>query len=103
MKKKQNTLDIVKAMHSESKLIILSKLINNRPMNVSKIVELTKISRTNVSNHLKQLVDLHVLKVEQEGRERYYSFENSLTKEDFNMIDSTCNAYCSCSCSKGKI
>lgn len=103
MIKKQNTLEIIKALHSESKLIILSKIFQMKKMNVSRIVEVTRIGRTNVSNHLSQLVKLHVLKVETEGRERFYDLDDSLSKEDYEMIKTMSLAYCTCNCSNGKI
>lgn len=103
MNKKQNTLDIVKSLHSESKLIILSTIQKHGKMKVNDIVLYSGISRTNVSNHLNALVKLAVLSVEQASRERYYFFDESITKADNEMICSIIGAYTTCSCSDGKL
>ena len=101
MEKETNTLNIIKALHAESKIIILIEIMDKCSTNVTNIVKHTKISRTNVSNHLTEMVDLNILKVEQKGRERHYEFNNDLREEVREMIKLMTEAYLTCPCLLG--
>lgn len=104
MNKETNTFNIIKALHSESKIRILIDITQKKSTNVTSIVDHTKISRTNVSNHLSEMVELNILTVEQEGRKRFYQFNEDMRKENKSMINEIINAYltCPCLCECGK-
>lgn len=100
----QDVFQIIASLHSETKIIILHT-IHFAPhlLSINEIVNLTKLQRSNISKQLKELLEIGVLKVSQEGRQRFYQFESTLAQDKREMIKTIVIAYQNCDCSNGKL
>ena len=56
---------------------ILWNLLDGRAYTATELAAAADISASSASNHLSKLLEAHVVKVEIQGRHRYYSFANS--------------------------
>jgi len=56
---------------------MLWNLLDGRAYTASELAIVADISATSASNHLSKLLDADVLKVEKQGRHRYYSFSST--------------------------
>ena len=99
MDKTKSIFSIIKTLHSETKLQIISFIVqNNKKINVNELTTMTGLNRKNVSKQLNELKNIDILEVDQVGKERFYSLNKNLDKKKTSMIMSIINAYICCEC-----
>jgi len=102
--KEKSVSVIIGEMHSTTNIILMHTIINSKePININRIVELTKFERTNISKRLKALYLAGLLKYELQGREKFYFFNKDISEKNIKMIDAILSAYQQCYCSVDKL
>ena len=79
MKQKTDTYNMIRAI-----LLCLSNVINSRKnqiYNITDIAEVTKLDRTAISRHLKELEDLRIIDCYYVGNKKYYTIDNHHKKK----------------------
>jgi|APHig6443718053_1056840.scaffolds.fasta_scaffold545172_1 ArsR family transcriptional regulator len=87
---KQKLIPTIAKFHhgfsDQTRLLILETLINGEKT-VSQIVNLTKQSQSNVSNHLKCLIGCGLVKNRRDGKNIIYSIRDINTKKLFVLTE----------------
>ena len=78
---------------SESRLKIINLLLKGKK-NVSEITKILKINQANVSHDLARLKRCGFVKMETEGKYRYYSLNEETIKPLMKLIDDHMSSYC---------
>ncbi|UOO83040.1 metalloregulator ArsR/SmtB family transcription factor [Uruburuella testudinis] len=69
----QQCLPVFSVLADDNRQKILCLLDRERELNVNQLTEQLHLSRPAVSHHLKLMLDKQLIKVNQIGKERYYS------------------------------
>lgn len=77
--------DVFQAIADPTRREII-RLIAQRPLNLNAIAENFDVSRPAISNHIKILNECGIIKIEQQGRERYCKLNPANLKEVANWI-----------------
>ena len=80
-------------LFSESRLKIIN-LLRTGEKNVSEIIKELKMDQTAVSHDLSRLNKCGFVKIESEGKYRYYSLNEETIKPLMNLIDKHMSQYC---------
>jgi DNA-binding transcriptional ArsR family regulator len=67
-------IEIASLIGEPARATILWNLLDGRSYTASELAAVADISATSASNHLTKLLDADILKVEAQGRHRYFSF-----------------------------
>ena len=70
-------------------------LLKNEPLNVKKITEITKKEQSAVSHNLRRMLNCSIVKVEQKGRERFYSLNEEFVLPLLELVDKHAISNCS--------
>lgn len=89
----QKTVDILReciptftVLSDENRLMILHILFENGSLNVNDLTERLHLSRPAVSHHLKIMLDAGLVRVDQQGKERYYTVSLQQASERFQRL-----------------
>lgn len=89
----QKTVDILReciptftVLSDENRLMILHILFENGRLNVNDLTERLHLSRPAVSHHLKIMLDAGLVRVDQQGKERYYTVSLQQAGERFQRL-----------------
>lgn len=89
----QKTVDILReciptftVLSDENRLMILHILFENGSLNVNDLTERLHLSRPAVSHHLKIMLDAGLVRVDQQGKERYYTVSLQQAGERFQCL-----------------
>lgn len=82
--------DFLKAMTEPARVELVKQLMLQGPMDVGSLAELVPQERSVVSRHLKVLVAVGVVRVEQDGKHRVYSLDGPRMLEELEAIVSAC-------------
>ncbi|MDY6215002.1 metalloregulator ArsR/SmtB family transcription factor [Actinobacillus porcinus] len=89
----QKTVDILReciptftVLSDENRLMILHILFENGSLNVNDLTERLHLSRPAVSHHLKIMLDAGLVRVDQQGKERYYTVSLQQAGERFQRL-----------------
>lgn len=92
----QKTVDILReciptftVLSDENRLMILHILFENGSLNVNDLTGRLHLSRPAVSHHLKIMLDAGLVRVEQQGKERYYTVSLQQAGERFRRLMSS--------------
>ncbi|EEV25164.1 putative ArsR-family transcriptional regulator [Actinobacillus minor 202] len=92
----QKTVDILReciptftVLSDENRLMILHILFENGSLNVNDLTERLHLSRPAVSHHLKIMLDAGLVRVDQQGKERYYTVSLQQAGERFRRLMSS--------------
>ena len=77
---------LFRGLSDESRLAILEAL-RQRPLAVGRIVEITGLSQSNTSNHLRCLSDCGLVSAEQRGRSIHYSLSDQRIRALLQLAD----------------
>ena len=77
---------LFRGLSDESRLAILEAL-RQRPLAVGRIVEVTGLSQSNTSNHLRCLSDCGLVSAEQRGRSIHYSLSDQRIRALLQLAD----------------
>ena len=77
---------LFRGLSDESRLAILESLCEG-PLPVGQIVEVTGLSQSNTSNHLRCLSDCGLVSAEQRGRHVHYRLSNSRIAVLLHLVD----------------
>lgn len=70
-------VSVVSLICEPSRAKILWSLLDGRAYTASELALVSDLSRSSVSNHLSKLLKGNIIKVDAQGRHRYYSFANA--------------------------
>tara|TARA_R110000744_G_scaffold181026_2_gene300020 strand:+ start:645 stop:1328 length:684 start_codon:yes stop_codon:yes gene_type:complete len=73
----ENFISTASLLCEPSRAKIVWKLLDGRAYTASELALVSGLSATSVSNHLSKLLNGEIVKVDVQGRHRYYSFANS--------------------------
>lgn len=76
-------------LSDENRLMILHILFENGSLNVNDLTGRLHLSRPAVSHHLKIMLDAGLVRVEQQGKERYYTVSLQQAGERFRRLMSS--------------
>lgn len=89
----QQTIDILRecipmftVLSDENRLLILHVLFERGSLNVNDLTERLHLSRPAVSHHLKIMREAGLVRVEQHGKERYYTVSLQQAGERFQHL-----------------
>lgn len=89
----QKTVDILReciptftVLSDENRLMILHILFEHGSLNVNDLTERLHLSRPAVSHHLKIMLDAGLVRVDQQGKERYYMASLQQAGERFQRL-----------------
>ncbi|CAM1359761.1 ArsR/SmtB family transcription factor [Tenacibaculum xiamenense] len=72
-----NFISVASLLCEPSRAKIVWNLLDGRAYTASELAIVSDLSPSSVSNHLSKLLSNNILKVDTQGRHRYYSFANS--------------------------
>ena len=79
------TSEFFKALSDFSRLKIIKTLLKNKEQNVSSLCKDVTMSQTAVSNQLKTLKEVNLVKTRREGKSIYYSIKDEHVEEIMNL------------------
>lgn len=74
---------------------IILLLAERQPLSVNEIAEQSNLSRPAISHHLKILRDNHLVSIDQQGTQRYYSLSLQQGVEQLKQLVKTVEKECS--------
>ena len=77
--------DFFKVLSDYSRLRIISTLLKNKEQNVSSLCKDVEMSQTAVSNQLKCLKEVNLVKTRRAGKNIYYSINDEHVEEIMNL------------------
>jgi DNA-binding transcriptional ArsR family regulator len=70
------------------------QVLLTKPMNVSQIIEKTKLEQSKVSHSLKRLFECKIVNMEKSGKERIYSLNKETIIPILNIVDKHAQKMC---------
>ncbi|MDD3140297.1 MAG: metalloregulator ArsR/SmtB family transcription factor [Lachnospiraceae bacterium] len=92
-KEVQKTIEIMKALGHPTRIRIVTTLIMQGSCNVTALMDKLDLKQSNTSQHLHNLRQAGIVKIERKGNENYYEIERGL-KEYVYVVLENCLGKC---------